>query len=44
MAYGLVSQAGLGIVGIYACLTAYRWIALYFARQDIIRQNGCKPI
>jgi len=44
MTYGLVSQAGLGIVGIYACLTAYRWIALYFARQDIIRQNGCKPI
>lgn len=42
--YGPVSKAGLGILIIYSCLTAYRWVTLYFARQRIIHEYGCKPI
>jgi cytochrome P450 len=44
MAYGVVSQAGLWILTIFACLKAYRRVILHFARQRIIREHGCKPI
>lgn len=44
MAYGPLSQVGLGILVISSCLTVYRWTTLYFTRRRIIHQHGCKPI
>lgn len=44
MAYGPISQAGLGILSLYLCLTVYRWITLHFSRRKIILEHGCKPI